>query len=168
MPVPESDIAISHIDIDKLQKAKYNPRTIDKEEFEGLKQSIIAFDFVDPLVINKDNTIIGGHQRYEAGKALGYKKLPCVVLDLNPHQEKKLNALLNSQAISGKYDEIKLGEILEELKLDNDYEALRLNKLEPLDLSNKNKDDDNNGPQDLSCPECGHVNTIEAFRGLKD
>lgn len=42
---------------------------------------------------------------------------------------------MNSPAISGTWDDLKLAEILEELKLDDNYEALRLNELEPLDLS---------------------------------
>ena len=63
------------------------------------------------------------------------------MVDLDKHQEKKLNVIMNSTAISGKYDDLKLSEILEELKLDDDYEALRLDKLEPLDLSIKNDDD---------------------------
>lgn len=39
---------------------------------------------------------------------------------LNKHQEKKLNVIMNSTVISGKYDDLKLAEILEELKLDDD------------------------------------------------
>lgn len=122
-------------DITKLKPAEYNPRTITDDEFSGLKESIKTFGFVDPAIINKDFTIIGGHQRIKAAEALGMTNVPCVILDLDKKQEKKLNVILNSHAISGKYDDLKLSEILEELKLDEDYESLRLNVLEPLDLS---------------------------------
>lgn len=123
------------ISVAQLKPAEYNPRTITDDEFSGLKESIKTFGFVDPAIVNKDYTIIGGHQRIKAAEALGLKEVPCVVLDLDKHQEKKLNVILNSPAISGKYDDLKLSEILEELKLDDDYESLRLNALEPLDLS---------------------------------
>jgi DNA modification methylase len=126
---------IIEVEIDKLKFAEYNPRIITKEEFEGLKASIQSFNFVDPIIINKDYTIIGGHQRTRAAKDLGFKTVPCNILDLDKTNEKKLNVILNSQAISGKYDELKLSEILEELKLENDYLELRLDQLEPLDLS---------------------------------
>ncbi len=139
-------MTLENITITKLIPAEYNPRIITKEEFEGLKTSIETFGLVDPIVVNKDMTIIGGHQRLRAVQALGHKVVPCIVLDLNKHDEKKLNVILNSQAISGKYDENLLMEILEELKLDDDYHDLRLDKLEPLDLSIAEVEEDDFDP----------------------
>lgn len=126
---------ITTIALSKLNPAEYNPRTITKDEFEGLKQSLTTFGQQENLIVNKDMTIISGHQRYQAMTALGWEEAVCNLVDLDKHQEKKLNVIMNSTAISGKYDDLKLAEILEELKLDEDYEALRLNVLEPLDLS---------------------------------
>lgn len=123
------------ISLDKLNPAEYNPRTITDEEFNGLCESLKTFGQQENLIVNKDMTIISGHQRYEAMKFLNWTEAVCNVVDLDKHQEKKLNVIMNSTAISGKYDDLKLSEILEELKLDDDYESLRLDKLEPLDLS---------------------------------
>ena len=123
------------LQLNKLNPAEYNPRTITKDEFEGLKTSLKTFGQQENLIVNKDMTIISGHQRYNAIKALGWTEAVCNLVDLDKHQEKKLNVLMNSKAISGKYDDLKLSEILEELKLDEDYEELRLNIIEPLDLS---------------------------------
>ena len=150
------------IELSKLNPAKYNPRTITKEEFEGLKESLKTFGQQENLIVNKDMTVISGHQRYEAMKALGWTEAVCNMVDLDKHAEKKLNVIMNSTAISGKYDDLKLAEILEELKLDDDYESLRLNELEPLDLSdkdfeNKEVDVDNLMDSDKTkvCPRCG-------------
>lgn len=118
-----------------INPAEYNPRVITKEEFNGLVESLKTFGQQENLIVNKDMTLISGHQRLEAMKHLGITEAVCNKVDLNKSQEKKLNVLMNSQAISGKFDDIKLSEILEELKLDDDYESLRLDKLEPLDLS---------------------------------
>jgi len=123
------------LQLNKLNPAKYNPRTITKDEFEGLKTSLKTFGQQENLIVNKDMTIISGHQRYNAMNALGWTEAVCNLVDLDKHAEKKLNVIMNSTAISGKYDDLKLSEILEELKLDDDYESLRLNELEPLDLS---------------------------------
>lgn len=131
---------IQEIEIQKLNPAIYNPRIITKDEFEGLKQSIRSFKIVDPIIVNKDLTIIGGHQRVKAALELGYTTVPCNVLDLDKKTEKKLNIALNSQSISGKNDQIKLDELLEELKLDEDYLSLRLDQLESFDLSSVNID----------------------------
>lgn len=126
---------IQQIALDKINPAEYNPRTITADEFAGLKTSLETFGQQENLIVNKDMTLISGHQRLEAMKALGWKEATCNVVDLDKHQEKKLNVIMNSTAISGKYDDLKLSEILEELKLDDNYESLRLNALEPLDLS---------------------------------
>lgn len=134
---------IQQIALSKINPAEYNPRTITADEFAGLKTSLETFGQQENLIVNKDMTLISGHQRLEAMKALGWKEATCNVVDLGKQQEKKLNVIMNSQAIAGKFDDLKLSEILEELKLDDDYESLRLDKLEPLDLSE----------QDISLPD---------------
>lgn len=131
------------IKLSELKPATYNPREISKDEFEGLKNSLKTFGFADPAVVNSNNNVIvGGHQRIKAWEALGNKDVPCMLAPLTEAQEKKLNVLLNSQAISGKYDDLMLSELLEGMKLDDDYEALRLDQLEPLDLSDTEVEED--------------------------
>lgn len=132
-------LQIEHVDISQPQEAAYNPRTIDKKEFAGLVKSLQTFGLVDPIIINSDNTVIGGHMRLKAAKQLGFTTVPVVRLHLDKRAERKLNVVLNSQAISGRYDELKLAELLEEFKLDDDYAELRLNVIEPLDLSEGQK-----------------------------
>jgi DNA modification methylase len=126
---------LQELELKLLKPADYNPRVMREDEFNGLCESITAFGQQENLIVNKDMTIISGHQRFAAMNKLGFTKAMCNVVDLDKHQEKKLNVIMNSTAISGKYDDLKLSEILEELKLDDDYESLRLNALEPLDLS---------------------------------
>ena len=118
-----------------INPAGYNPRSMTKDEFDGLKSSLEAFGQQENLIVNKDMTLISGHQRLNAMLALGWSEAVVNMVDLDKHEEKKLNVIMNSQAISGTWDELKLAEILEELKLDDNYESLRLNVLEPLDLS---------------------------------
>lgn len=151
------------IKLDQLNPAEYNPRIITREEFEGLKESLKTFGQQENLIVNKDMTVISGHQRLEAMKALGWAEAVCNMVALDKHAEKKLNVIMNSPAISGKYDDLKLSEILEELKLDDDYESLRFSKLGPLDLSNVNFNDTKSNedrevdrpPQQVTCPHCG-------------
>ena len=40
-----------------------NPRQITEKQAKDLKKSLDKFGLADPLVINTDNTIIGGHER---------------------------------------------------------------------------------------------------------
>ena len=108
---------IQIIDINKLIPATYNPRKDlkpDDAEYIKIKNSIVKFGFVSPLVINKDMTVIGGHQRLKVLKDLGITEVECIVVDLDKTNEKALNIALNK--IQGDWDEDKLEALLQELK----------------------------------------------------
>jgi hypothetical protein len=66
------------------RNARKNDKTI-----EQLKQSITEFGFNQPLVVDKNYTIIVGHARYKAILQLGYEKVPCIVSELDEKNAKK-------------------------------------------------------------------------------
>jgi ParB-like chromosome segregation protein Spo0J len=80
-----------------------NPRKMSVEEYEKLKQSILRFGLVDPLVINPQNEVIGGNQRLKVLRELGWDEVDVVVVDLPKEKEKALNIALNK--IKGEFDE---------------------------------------------------------------
>lgn len=90
------------IEISKLKPAEYNPRQISKKQYNDLKESVKKFGLVDPIILNKDMTVIGGHQRLKVCKDLNYDKISCVVLDLSKEQERELNIRLNKSG--GEFD----------------------------------------------------------------
>lgn len=98
------------IPIKQLKRARYNPRKISKKELQKLVESIKTYGLVQPIVVNKDYTIIGGHQRVEACRQLGMTELDVYVLDLKPDDEKVLNLALNR--ISGDWDDAALYDLL--------------------------------------------------------
>ena len=105
-----------------LKPAEYNPRKKLKKgdkEYEKIKNSIEEFGFADPLVVNADMTIIGGHQRLSCAIDLGYTEVPCAVVDVDKVREKALNIALNK--ITGAWDETLLADLLTDLK-DADYD----------------------------------------------
>ena len=105
-----------------LKPAEYNPRKKLKpgdKEYEKIKNSIEEFGFADPLVINADMTIIGGHQRLTVAIAMGYTEVPCAVVDVDKVREKALNIALNK--ITGAWDEQMLADLLTDLK-EADYD----------------------------------------------
>lgn len=109
--------------ISELKPAEYNPRKRlqpGDSEYEALKRSIETFGYVDPIIVNKDGTVIGGHQRLFVLSDLGYLEADVAVVDLNKQDEKALNIALNK--IGGEWDEEKLAAIFSELKLDG-YDA---------------------------------------------
>lgn len=104
-------IELSHAKISELRPAEYNPRIMGKEERESLMASIANFGMVDPIIANKDGTVIGGHQRLEAALALGMPTVPTIFLDIpDKKRERALNIALNK--IGGKFDQHLLADIM--------------------------------------------------------
>ena len=103
--------------INDLNLAKYNPRkTLESKsrEYENLKKSLKKYGLVVPIVINsRNNTVIGGHQRLNVIKELGYKEVEAVTVDLGETEEKQLNIALNK--IEGRWDYQKLEELLQSM-----------------------------------------------------
>ena len=120
---------IQIINIEKLKPAEYNPRKDlqpEDEEWRKIQRSIEEFGYVDPIIVNSDMTVIGGHQRLKVLKDLGYTEIECNVVDLDKTREKALNIALNK--ISGEWDNQKLEELLAELKsLDFDLDITGFN-----------------------------------------
>ena len=99
-----------------LKPAEYNPRKKLKKgdkEYKKIENSIREFGFADPLVVNSDMTIIGGHQRLTVAIDLGYTEVPCAVVDVDKTREKALNIALNK--ITGAWDEEMLADLLRDL-----------------------------------------------------
>ncbi len=108
-------LKINHLPVAGLRPFPGNPRHMSQAEMEKLTRSIKEFGFVEPVVVRKqDNTIIGGHQRLEAAKALGYTRVPVVYVEVTEAEAKALNVALNR--IHGGWDLPKLGELLDELR----------------------------------------------------
>ena len=101
-----------------IHPAEYNPRKELKPgdpEFKNIQRSLKEFGYVDPIIINKDGTIIGGHQRASVLKSLGYTEADCIVVDLKKQDEKALNIALNK--IGGQWDMSLLRDALQDLTL---------------------------------------------------
>lgn len=101
----------------ELNPAKYNPRkTLKKGDaaYEKLKASIKEFDYVEPIIWNKQTGhVVGGHQRLQVLKDLGFTEAHVSVVDMDDIREAALNLALNK--ISGEWDEDKLAALFDDL-----------------------------------------------------
>lgn len=114
---------LSVLPIKDLNPAEYNPRKKLKpgdKEYEKIKHSIEEFGFADPVVVNSDMTIIGGHQRVTVAAALGYTEVPCAIVEVSKTQEKALNIALNK--ISGEWNQELLADLIQDLQ-DSDFDV---------------------------------------------
>lgn len=92
--------------IDELRFAEYNPRKMSQEQESALRDSLLRFGLVDPIVINtspkRENVVVGGHQRCRVWKSLGHDTVPCVEVRVTLPMEKELNVRLNRN--TGEFD----------------------------------------------------------------
>ena len=131
---------VKKIDINILQPASYNPRQISTKQYKGLKESIEKFTLCDPIIINKDMTVIGGHQRLKVCKDLKHTEIDCVVLDLTKEQERELNIRLNKSGGEWDFDLLSNFEI-EELK-DWGFKEIELGlNIDKIDIEEESKND---------------------------
>lgn len=91
--------------IDDITPADYNPRFLSETAFQRLQKSIDRFGFVKPIIVNGNGTILAGHQRTKASKALGLEQVPAIVLGVHAHRhdEIQFNLLHNSIEESGSF-----------------------------------------------------------------
>lgn len=145
--------------INALIPASYNPRKKLKPgdaEYEKIKNSITEFGYVDPIIVNSDMTIIGGHQRWSVLKALGYDEVDCVVIEIDKTKEKALNIALNK--VTGEWNKELLADLIKDLQsLDYDvsltgFDAAEIDDLFKDTIQDKIKDDDFDVDAELQNP----------------
>ncbi|MDO4659794.1 site-specific DNA-methyltransferase [Streptococcus sp.] len=104
--------------IGTLKPAAYNPRKKLKKgdkEYEKIKKSIVEFGYVEPIIVNYDGTVIGGHQRLTVLSDLGYKEVQCVQVQIEDENKvKALNVALNK--ITGAWNEELLADLMVDLQ----------------------------------------------------
>ncbi len=100
--------------IDEIVPYWNNPRN-NAETVDKLMRSIKEFGFNTPIVVNSDGVVITGHARLKACRKLGYKEVPCVVVDLTDEQAKKYRIADNKIAELSEWDEQQLYKELQEI-----------------------------------------------------
>lgn len=107
---------IEHIPPDRLRPWARNARTHSKKQVRQIAESIRAFGFTNPVLIDDQLTILAGHGRVAAAKLIGMGAVPCVRLDLMSEAEKRAYVLAdNKLALNAGWDEDLLAEELKAL-----------------------------------------------------
>lgn len=156
------------IPVEELKPAAYNPRKKLKagdKEYEKIKNSIQEFGYVEPIIVNYDLTVIGGHQRLTVLKDLGYTEVQCVVVRIEDENKvKALNVALNK--ITGAWDEQLLADLLVDLKtqdFNTDFTGFEAPEIEQLfsKVHNKEiKEDDFDVDEELKKPTMSKLGDI--------
>ena len=163
-----SEMQWQTLPLSQLRPAAYNPRKALKpgdKEYQKIKNSIQEFGYVEPIIVNFDMTVIGGHQRLTVLKDLGYTEAQCVVLHIEDESKvKALNIALNK--ISGEWNEQLLADLLVDLQdaqFDLDLTGFEAPEVDQLfsKLHNKDIEEDNfDVEEELKNPAFSHAGDI--------
>ena len=128
--------------ITDLIPAEYNPRQANEKEIHDLNASIDQFNLADPIIINKNNRVIGGHFRLRVLQSKGVTEVDVRVPDreLVIDEERKLNLRLNKN--SGSWDFDALANFDEDMLKEIGFDASELDRIFELDDHDKDKADD--------------------------
>lgn len=120
-------LAVEYVPIDQLKAYKRALRTHSAAHVDQLEASIQAFGLVQPILVDADGEIIGGHGIFEAAVRAGYAAVPILRLShLDEAQKRTLRIALNGLAEKSGWNKqllaVEFKELLEiELSLELDF-----------------------------------------------
>jgi ParB-like nuclease domain len=82
-----SQLCVIYRPIGEVNASPRNARTHSRRQIRQIADSIKAFGFTNPVLIDSSDTVIAGHGRVRAAKLLGMSHVPTITLaDLSPDQ----------------------------------------------------------------------------------
>ena len=115
---PALNLKIVYRRLDELKPDPANPRRHSRRQIRAIANSIKAFGFNVPILIDRDGNIIAGHGRWLACRLLGWTEVPTLCLDhLSPTQARAFLIADNRLAEIAGWDDRLLAQQLKELSL---------------------------------------------------
>ena len=128
----EKKLDIRQLKIEDLKPADYNPRKISEKAYKELVKSMELGGQPIPIVVNmykgRENVIVGGHQRYNIAKNLGWETIACSIVNYNKELEVEMNLRFNKNG--GEWDWDMLLNVNEDILLDIGFEKEDFNFLQ--------------------------------------
>jgi hypothetical protein len=88
---------VERVAIETLKPNSRNARTHTKRQIKLIAESLKAFGFVNPILIDEAGMIIAGHGRVAAAKQLGMTEAPAVRIEHLSDDEKRAYVLADNQ-----------------------------------------------------------------------
>lgn len=149
--------------ISELKRYANNPRK-NEHAVRAVANSISAFGFKIPIVIDANDVIVCGDTRYQACFELGITEVPCIIADdLTEEQIRAFRLADNKTAEIAGWDFAKLEEELQDI-LDIDMEQFGFHTADDIDVDSffntpataiGEGDQHGNRPRTVVCPHCG-------------
>ena len=88
---------IETLSLNRLRPWARNLRTHSRKQIRQIADSIERFGFTNPVLIDRENTILAGHGRAEAARLLGMAAIPCLRIELMSQAEKRAYVLADNK-----------------------------------------------------------------------
>ncbi|MCF6766476.1 site-specific DNA-methyltransferase [Thiotrichales bacterium 19S3-7] len=126
-------------DINELIPYANNTKIHSDDQIEKIASSLKEFGFMNPVLIDNENSVIAGHGRLLAARKIGLKNVPCICFShLNEAQKKAYMIADNRLAEDAEWDDdllkIELN-FLDEIDFDLSLTGLSKNEMENLMIS---------------------------------
>lgn len=106
---------IQVMSVKDIKPYENNPRRNDMA-VDAVAESIKEFGFKNPIIIDRNGTIVAGHTRYKAAKKLKLKEVPCICVDdLTDEQVNAYRLADNKTSELSEWDDDLLGKELEQI-----------------------------------------------------
>lgn len=110
-------LQLKDVALPRLAPAKRRLHRPDEAHVQEIVKSLEVFGYARPILISSDFTVVDGHDVVEAARRLGFKHLPCIVIDHLGEDELRLLAVtLNRIAENAMWDAPTLAVELQELE----------------------------------------------------
>jgi DNA modification methylase len=175
---PPNGLVITYQKISNLHPDPRNPRVHSNKQIRQIANSIRAFGFNVPIVVDGQHRIIAGHGRVKATELLGWTEVPTICLDhLTEAQARAFLIADNKLTENAEWNPRMLGESLRDLSLQNlefnlettGFEMEEIDLLiEGLDVGSTGDDpaDEVPTPSDVAMSQLGDLWTLGPHRVL--
>ncbi len=155
---------VQEVAVADLRPYERNAKTHGEGQVEKIAESIRAFGFLSPLLIDGDMNVIAGHGRIMAAKKLGIDKVPCVFIEGLTDEQRRAYILADNRLTElGGWNMDIVNVELQEL-VDTNFDisliGFDMNSMttEALELESGDEEDNNGGEtRKTHCPKCGFV-----------
>jgi DNA modification methylase len=90
-------LTIETMPINALKPNARNARTHSRKQVRQIADSITAFGFLVPILIDEDGVVIAGHGRYAAAKLLGLQQVPVIKVQGLSYAQRRALALADNK-----------------------------------------------------------------------
>jgi DNA modification methylase len=105
LTVADRPLSVTYRPVDSLAPSRHNARTHPKRQVDQIVASIREFGFTNPILVDPDGTVIAGHGRLLAAKAMALADVPTITIEgLNEAQKRALRLADNKIALGAGWD----------------------------------------------------------------